>query len=354
MKTVLRELSRLLARGEDAALATIVGKSGSAPRSGGSKMLVRADGSSVGSVGGGVFEADTLARAARALSGRRAELRAFDLSDEDAAGTAMICGGRGELLLDFATAGEPADVEVFTEASAMLETAQGGWLLTWLDDGPGAGPRHGLLGADGGVLGRAGEEGALAARLAPATGRRSVVVETFGRSRVVAEPLATPARLLVFGAGHCAHALVPLAESVGFRAEVLDDRAEFVRRERFPGTAALTVLESFERLPEREIDAETYVVIMTRGHVRDRVVLEQCLRTAAGYVGMIGSVRKRDTTFAALREAGFGETDLARVHTPIGVEIEADTPEEIAISIAAELIQARARLEHREKRRRPA
>ena len=145
----------------------------------------------------------------------------------------------------------------------------------------------------------------------------------------------------VFGAGHCGKSLIPLLSMVGFRTVIVDDRAEFADPERFPeadprGPGVL------RRLPgEPPIDEQSYLVIMTRGHMFDRSVLAQALATPALYVGMIGSKKKVAETFETLSEQGFTDEDIARVHSPIGMSIGAETPEEIAVSIAAEIIRVR-------------
>ncbi len=130
---------------------------------------------------------------------------------------------------------------------------------------------------------------------------------------------------------------------VDFFTVVVDDRADFANRERFPSADRIVVPDSFAgAFGDLSVDEDSYIVIMTRGHLHDRTVLEQALRTRAGYVGMIGSKKKVAETFRALQEEGFSPDDLARVHAPIGLSIGAETPEEIAMSIAAQLIQVRA------------
>ncbi len=344
MKAIFRECATRLARGEDLVLATIVRKTGSAPRSDGSRMLVRADGSSLGSVGGGRLEAETLALAREVFRTRVPVLQRFDLAGADAAGADMICGGRGEILVDFLAAGT-ADAEVFARAVATLESRRRGGLVTWLPPAgaaPAPGTHRGIACDDGTSLGRVPDAARLAAPRATEPGSRAIRVERVGEETVVIEPLFSSGRVLVFGAGHCAQRLAPMAQSMDFDVEVVDDRDEFANRERYPEPTGLTLIESFERLPDLAIDDDTYVVIMTRGHLHDLTVLAQCLRAPAGYVGMIGSVRKRDKVYAELRERGFGDADFARVYSPIGLEIEAETPEEIAVSIVAELIRVRA------------
>jgi xanthine dehydrogenase accessory factor len=154
-----------------------------------------------------------------------------------------------------------------------------------------------------------------------------------------------PKTLVVFGAGHVSMPTVELAAGVGFRVVVVDDRSEFANRERFAAAADILVPKDFSSAVSMlSIDNDTFVVIVTRGHSFDKEVLAGTLRTDAGYIGMIGSRRKRNAIYAALKKEGFTDTDLARVHCPIGLSIGAESPEEIAVSIVAELIQHRAAL----------
>jgi xanthine dehydrogenase accessory factor len=123
---------------------------------------------------------------------------------------------------------------------------------------------------------------------------------------------------------------------------VLDDRTEFASSDRFPGAYSVRVIEDFNQaLHNLEIDADSYLVIITRGHQFDREVLAQALKSKAGYIGMISSSRKRDTIYAALKEAGVTQSELVKVHSPIGIPIGGETPEEIAVSIVGELIAER-------------
>lgn len=134
-----------------------------------------------------------------------------------------------------------------------------------------------------------------------------------------------------------------MTKFVGFRTVVLDDREEFANREILSSADRIVVLRSFdEAMKDLDIDEESYLVIVTRGHLHDKTVLGQALRTRARYIGMIGSRTKRDATYEVLTKEGFTAGDFARVRAPIGLNIGAETPEEIAISIVAELIQARA------------
>jgi xanthine dehydrogenase accessory factor len=344
MKTLFEAMAALFERGESFAVATLFDKTGSAPRMAGAKMVIRADGSIVGTIGGGRLEADAMALARQVLSARRTTIQAFDLTSGDVAGTDMICGGRGEILVDYLDAADASNREVCRATCEVLARGEKAWLVTALGKDL-AGRQQCLVRRDGSLAGRLDADPAFLAKLTAGPAKISIHADALGGPRFLVEPIRRPGTVFVFGAGHVSQRIAPLCETVGFRTVVLDDRPEFASRERFAAPTELVVLSSFEALPDLSVDEDGYVVIVTRGHLHDRTVLEQALRTRAGYVGMIGSRRKRDAVYRALREQGFTDQDLARVSSPIGVDILAETPEEIAVSIVGELIRARARRE---------
>ncbi len=164
------------------------------------------------------------------------------------------------------------------------------------------------------------------------------------RDKFLVDVLESRASLFIFGAGHVGKEVSALAVNVGFHSVVLDDRSDFANAERFPGPAEVIVLRSLnDCMSEVSINKDSYIVTATRAHAHDKTVLAQALRTEAGYIGMIGSKRKRDAVYKALLNEGFTERDLERVHCPIGIDIDTETPEEIAVSIVGELIDERAK-----------
>ena len=168
-----------------------------------------------------------------------------------------------------------------------------------------------------------------------------------GETAYLLEPVQYPGTVYIFGAGHVSQKLASLTALVGFQTVVLDDRRDYANDQRFPQADDIIVTEDMETcMKDITISGNSYLVIVTRGHAYDMAVLKQALRTDAGYIGMIASKRKRDLIYQYLRQSGIQEDELARVHSPIGIDIEAETPEEIAVSIVAELIQERARLVH--------
>jgi xanthine dehydrogenase accessory factor len=163
-----------------------------------------------------------------------------------------------------------------------------------------------------------------------------------GSVELFVEPILAEPVLYIFGGGHVSAQIIPLAKRVGFKVEVIDDRPEFADPAKFPDAVRVHQLPFEGVLGKIPVDDSSFLVIVTRGHIHDKTVLEQCLRTKARYIGMIGSRRKKAMIYERLLEEGFTKSDLERVHAPIGLDIGAETPEEIAVSIVAELIQIRA------------
>ncbi len=345
MKELAERICRLIESGQPAVLATILSRRGSAPRTAGSKMVVDDRGGYAGTIGGGKFEADVLAEAARVMSQKRPSRMFFDLTNDDVSAMDMICGGKMEVLVDY-LAPEKNVAEVFRVWKSALSDARPGVLVTVMAGTYTAVEKtaHYMLFENGEVAGAWPLSEDLRKRLAGETKAfvSSKVIEAEG-AQLLVEPTSAPKTLLIFGAGHVSMPTACLAAEVGFRVVVVDDRQEFANRYRFPGADDIRVPEdfssSFSGLP---IDADTFVVIVTRGHRYDKEVLAWALHTPAAYIGMIGSRSKRNAIYASLENEGFSKTGLARVHCPIGLSIGAETPEEIAVSIAAELIQCRA------------
>ncbi|HTP06445.1 MAG TPA: XdhC family protein [Nitrospirota bacterium] len=348
MKRLYREMADDLRKGESFVTATIFDKTGSAPRSDGSKMVVRSNGSIVGSVGGGRLEAEALQLAAGIFQSKQSLIQSFDLSGEDAAGMAMICGGQGEILLDYIDGKDETNRVLYDEAAAILQRGTKAWLITVLGD-----PKQNNLPArqqclvrhDGTMIGKIDGDPGLLAKLLLGPGRISIHAEVRENRRFLVEPIRHGGTVYIFGAGHVSQKIAPLAEVVGFKTVVLDDRKEYANRARFAEPTELLLLESFDRLPDLDIDENSYLVIVTRGHLHDKVVLAQALRSKAGYIGMIGSRRKRDKIYEVLLKEGFVKRDLDRVYSPIGTDIGAETPEELGVSIVGELIKVRAERE---------
>ncbi len=253
-KEMLALLLENLNRHIPVVLTTVVESSGSAPGRAGAKMLVFADGKTHGTVGGGCLEGAVIEEARQALKRGQPRLGHYNLTEKEASGLGMACGGK---------------VTVFIE------------------------------------------------------------------------PLLPGPRLLIAGGGHIAQSLCPLAKNLGFEVSVVDDREEFANRDKFPQADELLVGDIAEILSKQDIHRQVYVVIVTRGHHFDEAALEAVLPSAAAYIGMIGSRRKVEAIYAKLVQKGVERSQLERVCAPIGLDIGGDTPEEIALSILAQIQQVR-------------
>jgi xanthine dehydrogenase accessory factor len=259
MADIYQEILKIKFEGQTAVVATIISIQGSTPRDLGSKMLIRSDGSIVGSIGGGNLEALVCQEGLKALKEGKPKVLHFDLTGQQMAGdekieTGMICGGNADIFI---------------------------------------------------------------------------------------EPILPEETLYIFGAGHISLHLAKMAKILGFRIVVVDEREMFANKERFPEADEIYA-EDFEAVfPKLQPTKPYYIVIVTRGHRYDQQVLEWAVGAEARYIGMIGSRAKNNAVFSNLRQKGITEESLQRVHAPIGLKIGAETPEEIAVSILAEIIQIR-------------
>ncbi|MBN1629336.1 MAG: XdhC family protein [Thermoleophilia bacterium] len=339
----------LLDEGRDFAWATIIDSRGSAPRHAGASMLVRADGTIAGTIGGGPLEATVIESALRVVKSGMPLMMDFD-----AARLGMMCGGGGLVLIEYVDGARETEKDLYRGLFELLDSGGRGWLVTVTSTCDAGTTAAGdattfsvhkcLVRTDGSVAGDVVLPPEALRDLARRGGSYDLLMAIGGPEKTYVQPVGARGKAIVFGAGHCGAGLVPVLSSIGFFTTIVDDRADFANQERFPTADRVVVPESFgtvlETLP---VDADTYLVIMTRGHQFDRVLLQQALRTPARYVGMMGSKKKVADTMQSLREQGFSQEELARAHAPIGVPIGGDSPEEIAISIAAELIQVRDR-----------
>jgi xanthine dehydrogenase accessory factor len=252
---VFAALGEALSRGEEAALVTIVSSNGSTPQRVGAKMLVFGDGRIVGTVGGGCYEHDAIGKARQVLENRKAITVKYDLNDDFAEETGLVCGGQMEVFI---------------------------------------------------------------------------------------EPIEAAPSVYIFGAGHVGYYLGRMAHEAGFGVHVIDDRAQFANAERFPFAASIVVDDIPAWLAKTKIPAPSYAVIVTRGHRNDLDVLREIAPRDLRYIGLIGSRAKIARLYdAVMAEGKIAPEQLERIHGPIGFDIGAVTPQEIAVSITAQLIAVR-------------
>jgi xanthine dehydrogenase accessory factor len=342
---IARIILELLGQGSSLVLASIVSLAGSSPRHSGTKMVIGADGKSYGTIGGSLLEATAIKESQAAITESRSRLMRFSLSGKDAQAQGMICGGTALVMLDYIAAG-PGNLDFFQHWQNALHTGKNFFFLTLFKE----------FNQTVDILGHAimFYDGQMASTFPLSDSQKNILKEeahwisqteiiSLDDSQVIIDPIRKLKTVYCFGAGHVAVPTAHLAALVGFRVVVLDDRAEYASLERFPEAARVQVIKDFNQaMGGLEIDADSFIIILTRGHQYDREVLEQALKTGAGYVGMISSRRKKEAIYQALIDKGIQKEELARVHSPIGIPIGGETPEEIAVSIVAELIRVRA------------
>jgi len=339
MKELLALLCNRLEQGRPTALASVLAQQGSAPRGAGARLIADAGGLVAGTVGGGLLEAQTLEACRAALREGQSRLLDFTLGGEFFTQGDMICGGTLQVLIEVLL--PPADHAPFFRAVLDSLSQDGAVLITDITD-----PAHPLRTA---CMGKTRIGAPLPDKIlemlsaACAPDREAHTLAHEGRNYFLECCLPLP-RMIIAGGGHVSLALAQTAAAVGFETTVLDDRPEFAQPERFPWATQVSVVPDYQNcFAGCAPDARSYIVIVTRGHRYDAAVLSQALSTQAGYIGMIGSRRKRDEVYAVLRTQGISEEALAKVFCPVGLDIGAETPEEIAISIVAECIAHRRR-----------
>ncbi len=337
MQTFFEQISAWLEAGENVVLCSVLTASGSTPRGAGARMAVLADGRVIGTIGGGMVEKLATDQAREMHTTRESVSKRFCLGPNQKADIGMICGGEVMVCFQYLAASDEKTRTLYRTLVEQLHMGGNVWLVLEMEGG--AVVRTALCDERGGLrFGGTLTEEAILPHL------KNYPVWTAGEPSYYVEPLSRRGTVYVFGGGHVSQALVPVLKSVGFRVTVYDHRPELVNREKFPQADALC-LGAFTAIGEKvAIRPEDYVVIMTPGHEADREVLLQALATEATYIGCIGSRHKILLTNNYLLAHGVTQEQIQRVHAPIGLPILAETPAEIAISVAAELIQHRARL----------
>ena len=328
MKQLFKELQRCLKEGEPSVLVTIVDSSGSTPRGAGSRMLVAADGIRRGTVGGGAVEHKAMEIAIAALKKKESFIQSFSLTRNQTADIGMVCGGDIRICFQYVAPGDLQMEELCAQILQAMDQDRDCWLVLELTDV--ASWHMGLL-----------QNGSCFGLTFPPLGAKAGQLQLEGRV-FYTEPLVQAGTVYIFGGGHVARELVPLLAHLNFRCVVMDDRAEFANPQVFP-QAVRTIAGNLERISDYvQITRRDYVCIMTRGHQYDYYVQKQVLPLKPRYIGIMGSRNKIRVTTDKLLADGFSLEEIRSCHMPIGTAILAQTPAEIAVSVAGELIFVRA------------
>ena len=344
MRELYARMAELEREGLPFAVATVVRTVGSTPQVVGAKLLVDDLGRLVGTLGGGCVEGDAFVEAKRVIETGETSLREYELTEELAWDTGLVCGGTmwisiepGERVLRFAGRDLLGDVLVASAggkpvALATLMRKRGKEVIA-------AGKLFVESGAKGGgTLG----DGALDARARAAAiealqqgTARTVVLDD--ETELLVEPVLAKPRLVIAGGGHVGLAIAKLAVQLDYEVTVIDDRPEFANRERFAGVNEVVNMDMARALETVPIGWNSFVIIATRGHKLDAHCLRAAVKTEARYVGLLGSKRKTILIAQMLRDEGIAEDRIRAVHAPIGLDLGGRTPAEIALSVMAEL-----------------
>ena len=347
MKEVIQEAIKLLEDGQPGVLATVVRTKGSTPQKPGAMLLIRQDGSGVGTLGGGCVEGDIWFAAKEILRNHGGpEFKDYYLNEDIAARDGLVCGGTMYFYLEPLWQPE----EFLSFGTELMDAYEGGSpvsLATVVKAGKG-GANQGaklLLRMDGSIQGTLGDPEldaqaiAVAQRVAEVGNVESVTTDD--GTEVFVEGFTTPPTLVMVGGGHVGKATADLANLLGYRVLVVDDRPEFANSERFP-YADQVVVSSYDQWTDHvSINVNSFIVAATRGHRYDDMALESALSTPARYVGLLGSRRKTIMIYRRLIQQGTSVDRLRQVHAPIGLDIGGLTPEELAVSIMSEIIMVR-------------
>lgn len=343
MKDISEQIIELLRENQAFVIATILNKSGSAPREEGTKMLIKKDFSIIGTIGGGILEALTIKLSSSVFDNKEYVIKDFALSNQDAASIGMVCGGDVTVLLEYVDPSDETMIKIYEKAGELSKNGIDFVMLTKLSEkNPYLSGRDKWICTETGFYGFEEDEVLFITKSIREEFNHIKIKLVHEKERYVIEPFLHFEKVCIIGAGHIALKIAELTKNLGFYTVVVDDREEFANTERFQTADEVKVIPSYHNLSSHlRINQNSYIVIVTRGHSYDKEVLAQALRTNAKYIGMIGSRTKKEHTYQQLLKEGFSPKDLERVYCPIGLEINAQTPEEIAISIMAELIKVR-------------
>lgn len=351
-----RQVKQLLKEGETLAMATVVSTLGSTPREVGAKMAVTASGEILGTVGGGCGEAEVRREAVHVIRSREPQIVRVELMDEIDSDSPAVCGGIMNIFVDpwWEDPGEEICTNLADELTQINEAGTSAIVATVLhaenceNVSPG---EKCLIREEAPTIGTIRNETLLqaiedeaAARLKKEESKQVRLPMPRAESKVDVFFEVIPAirKVIIVGAGHLAIPLVKFAKILGFHITVIDDRVLYANRERFPEADEVLVGNMAATLRNIDITRNTYIVLITRGHLYDEPCLREIIHSSAKYIGMIGSRRRIKACFMRFRdEDGIPEELLNRVYAPIGLDINSETPEEIALSIISEMVKVR-------------
>ena len=334
MKEVTTDISRWLEETQPVALATVIQTWGSAPRKVGAKMALTPAGQISGSVSGGCVEGAVFESGTAALAENRPELLSFGVADETAWEVGLACGGQIKVFV------EPLPAETYQLIAGNIAAEKAIAVGTIIASDSRLGAKW-VVGNDGVLLGDATDTTATSAISAALDGSKSTVLELATGESMFVDVLLPPPTLVMVGGVHIAVALTAIAKTLGYRTIVVDPRRAFGSDERFPHVDRLIQAWPDKAFADIQLDQATAVAMLTHDPKIDDPALKVVLNSKAFYIGALGSSKTQKARRERLAEAGFSNATIDRIYGPIGLNINAQTPEEIAVAVMAEIISAR-------------
>jgi xanthine dehydrogenase accessory factor len=328
--SIFEIIGHALAQGKRGVLATIVRRIGATPRDAGAKIFIEESGNLFGTIGGGCVEAEAWQEAQQVMRSDKPTLLHYAMNGQQVEDEGMICGGSVDIFMEPVLARHK---ELYQSVGLAEKRGERGIVVTRFG---GSSYAKTLIRANAAPTGDEIDHETITKLKDTLNDKKPSLL-----NGLIIEPLTPSSALCVYGAGHISQSISRIAKMVGFRVTVIDDRGDFASRERFPEADEILV-DDFDLVSQHiPSDGESYAVIVTRGHKHDTIVLEEVLKVPHRYIGMIGSKRKVHIIYETLKTKGVDENLLAAIHAPIGIDINAETPEEIALSIMSEIVKVR-------------
>jgi xanthine dehydrogenase accessory factor len=324
---IYKVITDYLERGKGGILATVIKRAGSAPRDVGAKMFIGEDGKTFGTVGGGQLESESYNKGLEIMNKGLTETFGINMDAQSIEERNMLCGGNVEVLL------EPVTIKylnVYKHIENCIVNRERGIIVTGFSNRVFG---KTLIDKNLEIIGDALDAETVNQCKGFFREKQPMLMDG-----ILLDPIQSPFPLYIFGAGHVSQCFSKIAKIVDFHITIIDDREGFANIEKFPDADTILVSDFYNAFNYLDFTGNEYVVILTRSHAYDAAVLEEVVKRPVKYVGMIGSKRKVKVILDHMREKGIDDKTIEKIHAPIGVAINAETPEEIAISIAAELI----------------
>ncbi len=345
MKNIFKDAISELRNGNPVVISTVIQTKGSTPQKPGAKLLVKSDGSGIGTLGGGCVEGDIWFESTQLLNNKETtKYRDYILNEELAAQDGLICGGTMYFLIDPIYSSKQF-LPIANEINDALNGNSSVALATLIFSNNQDTGKKMLIREDGSTIGDLGnttinQDAINRSKTVMIHGTFEHILSPSGEQYFL-EGFTNPPTIILCGGGHISKAISSLASTLGFKIIITDDRKEFANLERFPEAKDIYLGKPEDILKEIDINRNNFIIIATRGHRHDNVALQAAIDTNAHYIGLLGSKRKTILIYKELLQLGYDLSRIKEIHAPIGLDIHGTSPTEIAVSIMSEILMVR-------------